>query len=127
MLQRQLTASLHLYQNIQYLVPPVSRLLSAQHHKQRHSTHYSRNMAAAAAADAMNAVPSSDTAAEASSSASGIVIYDKEALKRTIRGVVFDMDGTLTVPVIDFQYMRQVSSRRMLGVMDMLCMQMADG
>ena len=28
--------------------------------------------------------------------------------KHCIRGVVFDMDGTLTVPVIDFQYMRQV-------------------
>lgn len=33
---------------------------------------------------------------------------ESAAAKRTVRGVVFDMDGTLTVPVIDFQYMRQV-------------------
>lgn len=38
----------------------------------------------------------------------GVVVFDRSALQRTIRGVVFDMDGTLTVPVIDFQYMRQV-------------------
>jgi hypothetical protein len=37
-------------------------------------------------------------------------------LKRPIRGVVFDMDGTLTVPVIDFQYMRQVGGRKMARV-----------
>lgn len=29
------------------------------------------------------------------------------AARKRVRGVVFDMDGTLTVPVIDFQYMRQ--------------------
>ena len=27
--------------------------------------------------------------------------------KKIIRGVAFDMDGTLTVPVLDFQLMRQ--------------------
>lgn len=37
-----------------------------------------------------------------------VVVYDQSVLQRTIKGVVFDMDGTLTVPVIDFQYMRQV-------------------
>lgn len=33
--------------------------------------------------------------------------YNKEAVGRTIKGVVFDMDGTLTVPCIDFQEMRR--------------------
>lgn len=35
-------------------------------------------------------------------------MLEPSAARRTVRGVVFDMDGTLTVPVIDFQYMRQV-------------------
>ncbi|KAF8055985.1 haloacid dehalogenase-like hydrolase domain-containing protein [Scenedesmus sp. PABB004] len=39
-----------------------------------------------------------------SSAASGA---EAQQHKRIVRGVVFDMDGTLTVPVIDFQYMRQ--------------------
>ncbi len=35
------------------------------------------------------------------------VFYNEEAIGRTIKGVVFDMDGTLTVPCIDFQEMRR--------------------
>lgn len=62
---------------------------------------------AAAAAHAESSAPKSSNAQAAASSE--VVIYDREVFKRTIRGVVFDMDGTLTVPVIDFQYMRQVS------------------
>lgn len=31
---------------------------------------------------------------------------DMNAARRLIRGVIFDMDGTLTVPVIDFAEMR---------------------
>jgi hypothetical protein len=61
----------------------------------------------AAAAHAASSSPSSSNAQEAASSE--VVIFDRDVLKRTMRGVVFDMDGTLTVPVIDFQYMRQVS------------------
>jgi hypothetical protein len=60
--------------------------------------------AAAAAADPAKAA----AAATGSSNIEGVVVFDPSALQRTIRGVVFDMDGTLTVPVIDFQYMRQV-------------------
>lgn len=58
--------------------------------------------AAAAAAD-----PAGAAAAATGSNVEGVVVFDQSALQRTIRGVVFDMDGTLTVPVIDFQYMRQ--------------------
>ena len=34
-------------------------------------------------------------------------MYNEEAIGRTVKGVVFDMDGTLTVPCIDFQEMRR--------------------
>jgi hypothetical protein len=64
-------------------------------------------MAAAAAAHPASSAPNSSSAHAAASRE--VVIYDRDVFKRTIRGVVFDMDGTLTVPVIDFQYMRQVS------------------
>lgn len=49
--------------------------------------------AAEAAADAASIGTSGQqtAAAAASSSASQVVVYDPEALKRTIRGVVFDM------------------------------------
>jgi hypothetical protein len=68
-----------------------------------------------AAADAASAAPNSTTSAAAvGSDSSGVVIFDREALRRPIRGVVFDMDGTLTVPVIDFQYMRQVGGKTRL-------------
>ena len=35
------------------------------------------------------------------------VFYNEKAVGRIIKGVVFDMDGTLTVPCIDFQEMRR--------------------
>lgn len=110
MLSRHLSSSVHLYNNIHHLVPPIRSLLTLhQHTQQQHSQpRNSRTMTAAAAHAASSSQSSSNAQAAASSSASEVVIYDRDVCKRTIRGVVFDMDGTLTVPVIDFQYMRQV-------------------
>jgi hypothetical protein len=69
-------------------------------------------VAAAAAGDAAQSPAAAAGAAAASQassrSSSDVVVFDAGVFNRTIRGVVFDMDGTLTVPVIDFQYMRQV-------------------
>eukprot|EP00882_Tetradesmus_deserticola_P002314 GHRQ01002471.1.p1 GENE.GHRQ01002471.1~~GHRQ01002471.1.p1 ORF type:complete len:278 (+),score=83.36 GHRQ01002471.1:246-1079(+) len=58
----------------------------------------STHLAAAAAGRSPNRAMQSARVAEAPQAA---------AARRKVRGVVFDMDGTLTVPVIDFQYMRQ--------------------
>jgi len=121
MIQRPITASTHLYRNIKQLVPPVSKLLarhgdsSSSSSSSSSSNSHSRSLSSGtmtAAASANDTSASSNAhVATSSSSSSQVVIYDSEVLKRTIRGVVFDMDGTLTVPVIDFQYMRQVGSR----------------
>lgn len=115
MIQRPITASTHLYRNIKQLVPPVSKLLARRSDSSSSSSNspsrslISGTMAAAAAAKDESAASNAQVATSSSSS-SQVVIYDPEVLKRTIRGVVFDMDGTLTVPVIDFQYMRQVGA-----------------
>lgn len=112
MLHRPIAAatSAHLYRSIHHISSSL-RCGAAAHtqlHPRRHSS-TTRHMSAAAAsaAEAASSIEGTTTTTS-SSSTSQVVIYDKEALQRPIRGVVFDMDGTLTVPVIDFQYMRQV-------------------
>lgn len=52
--------------------------------------------------------PGSRLPSSTSSMTAMAAVMNPETVRRTVRGVVFDMDGTLTVPVIDFQYMRQV-------------------
>lgn len=109
MLQRQLSSAgvRQLCQNLQHLLacPPVC----ARPQLQQQHYHHTRNRSSmsAAAADPAGAAAAAATAA-ADSTMESVVVFDRSALQRTIRGVVFDMDGTLTVPVIDFQYMRQV-------------------
>lgn len=101
MLQRQITASVNLYHKVKFLVPPAGRFLTAHHHltstqpirpqgsSNRLMTTATAPRAAEAAADAASIGTSGQQTAAAA--ASQVVVYDPEALKRTIRGVVFDM------------------------------------